>query len=85
MRRFGAAALELCWVASGRFEAYWEWGLSRWDFYAGMLIVEEAGGMMTDFAGEQNELFYNGGQVLATNKNLHETIVSSMKNVLHTA
>ncbi|MEM6280995.1 MAG: inositol monophosphatase family protein [Chloroflexota bacterium] len=85
MRRFGSAALELCWVASGRFEAYWEWGLSRWDFYAGMLIVQEAGGMMTDFVGQQSERFYNGRQVLATNKNLHETIVTSMQNVLHPA
>lgn len=81
MRRFGSAALEMCWVAAGRFEAYWEWGLHRWDFFAGMLIVEEAGGKVTDFGGKQSDTLLDGRQVLATNANLHTAIVEGMKYV----
>ncbi len=81
MRRFGSAALEMCWVAAGRFEAYWEWGLHRWDFFAGMLIVREAGGIVTDFSGEQGDVLLDGQQVLSTNANLHDAIIEGMKYV----
>jgi myo-inositol-1(or 4)-monophosphatase len=51
VRRAGSAAIDLCSVASGRFEGYWEFGLKSWDAAAGILIVREAGGIVTDFAG----------------------------------
>ena len=51
IRRFGSAALDLAWVAAGRYEAYWELGLAPWDQAAGILIVREAGGRVTDFNG----------------------------------
>jgi myo-inositol-1(or 4)-monophosphatase len=51
IRRFGSAALDLCWVAGGRFDAFYEWGLKPWDLAAGRLIVEEAGGVVELGAG----------------------------------
>ena len=54
IRRFGSAALDLAWVAAGRYEAYWELGLAPWDQAAGILIVREAGGRVTDFNGEDS-------------------------------
>lgn len=51
IRRFGAAALDLAWVAAGRYEGYWELGIAPWDQAAGILIVREAGGNVTDFSG----------------------------------
>ena len=54
VRRFGSAALDLAWVAAGRYEAYWELGLQPWDQAAGILIVREAGGRVTDFNGSDS-------------------------------
>lgn len=51
IRRFGAASLDLAWVAAGRFDGFWEQGLSEWDVAAGILLVREAGGFVTDFHG----------------------------------
>ena len=48
IRRFGAAALDLAWVAAGRYDGFWELGLQRWDMAAGLLLVREAGGFATD-------------------------------------
>ena len=81
-RRFGSAALELCWVAAGRFEAYWEWSISRWDFFAGALIVEEAGGEMSDFHGNKSAAYYDGKQVMATNVHLRDEVLKGMQHVL---
>jgi myo-inositol-1(or 4)-monophosphatase len=53
VRRFGSAALDLAWVAAGRYEGYWELGLHPWDIAAGVLIVREAGGSVTDPAGAE--------------------------------
>src|SRR5437667_4627980 len=66
LRRFGAAALDLAWVAAGRFDAYWERNLSAWDFAAGVVMVREAGGFVTDLAG--NERTMEGGDVIAGNE-----------------
>jgi myo-inositol-1(or 4)-monophosphatase len=52
IRRFGSAALDLCWVAGGRFDAYYEWGLNAWDLSAGRLLCQEAGGLVEITAGE---------------------------------
>jgi myo-inositol-1(or 4)-monophosphatase len=66
VRRFGAAALDLAYVAAGRFDAFWERGLSPWDMAAGMLLVREAGGFVTDLEGG-NRIFETGG-ILAGNE-----------------
>ncbi|MGH9685408.1 MAG: inositol monophosphatase family protein [Candidatus Acidiferrales bacterium] len=69
IRRDGSAALDLCSVACGRFDAFWEFGLHSWDTAAGILIVREAGGMVTDFAGRP----YHPGDpaMLASNGRIH--------------
>ena len=71
VRRVGAAALDLCWVAAGRFDVYWEHGLHPWDGQAGMLCVVEAGGTVTDYDGEVSEAMWRGQTVVATNGRLH--------------
>ncbi len=71
VRRVGAAALDLCWVAAGRCDVYWERGLQPWDGQAGMLCVLEAGGTVTDYAGEVSEAMWRGQAVVATNGLLH--------------
>jgi myo-inositol-1(or 4)-monophosphatase len=72
MRRGGSAALDLAYVACGRFEGFWEINLSPWDIAAGAHIVEEAGGRMSDMWGQNSYLF--GGDVLASNKLIHGEI-----------
>jgi len=72
IRRFGSAALDLAYVAAGRYEGFWERGLSYWDIAAGILIVREAGGFVTDFDGKRNRLA--SGDILAANDKLHEPL-----------
>jgi len=69
IRRLGSAALDLCFVACGRFDGYWEKGLKPWDVAAGALIAQEAGGWVTDFAGAPYNL--DSGEILATNNRIH--------------
>ena len=69
VRRFGAAALDLAWVAAGRFDAFWEFDLEPWDIAAGLLLVREAGGAVSDVAGRDRA--WNGAEVLASNSALH--------------
>ncbi len=68
IRRFGAAALDLAWVAAGRYDGFWELGLKPWDIAAGLLIVREAGGYATDPSGEPVTA---SGDVVAANTHLH--------------
>ena len=70
VRRRGSAALDLCYVADGRFDAFWEQGLAIWDVAAGILIVEEAGGKVTGLDGGQVPL--DGSMVVATNGVIHD-------------
>ena len=56
IRRPGAAALDLAYVAAGRFDGFWEMGLSPWDMAAGALLIQEAGGLVSDLSGEANYL-----------------------------
>lgn len=70
VRRDGSAALDLASVAAGRFDGFWEFNLQKWDTAAGVLLVEEAGGVVSDFAGERYEL--GGPMILATNGSIHE-------------
>ncbi|MEE4154318.1 MAG: inositol monophosphatase family protein [Erythrobacter sp.] len=72
IRRFGAAALDLAWVAAGRFDAFWESGLSPWDTAAGGLLVREAGGFLTDFRGRSQPL--HDSEILAANDALHSKL-----------
>lgn len=69
VRRLGSAALDLCYVAAGRFDGFWELHLHPWDMAAGTLVVEEAGGKVTDYAGRPIDLF--GGQIVVSNGYLH--------------
>lgn len=77
VRRIGAAAVDLCYVACGRVDAFFEYNLSPWDLAAGVLIVKEAGGKISDFSGEDNWLF--GREMVATNDNIYETILAIIK------
>jgi len=70
VRRDGSAALDLASVAAGRFDGFWEFGLKPWDTAAGVLLIEEAGGKVSDFAGQPYQL--GGPVVLATNGVIHE-------------
>ena len=72
IRRFGAAALDMAWVAAGRFDGYWELGLKPWDMAAGLLIVREAGGFVTDPAGAESILHEaTGNDIVAANPHMH--------------
>jgi myo-inositol-1(or 4)-monophosphatase len=72
VRRFGAASLDLAFVAAARFDGFWEFDLSPWDVAAGILLVREAGGTVTDIAGEPYRL--GGSSILATSFDLHESM-----------
>ncbi|NLI75080.1 MAG: inositol monophosphatase [Candidatus Riflebacteria bacterium] len=72
VRRLGSAAMDLCYVAMGRFDAFWETSLKPWDVAAGALLVEEAGGRVTDFAGSPMPI--DRGQILASNGHLHTAV-----------
>jgi len=73
VRRKGSAALDLCYVACGRLDGFWEWKLRPWDTAAGALMVREAGGAVTDFRGAAFDL--HGEQTLASNGRLHPAMV----------
>ena len=74
VRRLGSAALDLCYVAAGRFDGFWEWGLHPWDTAAGWLIVERAGGRVTGFSGARFDPWRP--QVLATNGLIHDAALA---------
>ncbi len=77
VRRTGSAALDLCSVACGRLEGYWEQQLNAWDISAGALIVQEAGGTVTDYHG--NALTHKSQSVLATNGLIHQQLLAVLK------
>ena len=70
IRRLGAASIDLCYVACGRFDVFFEYSLAPWDVAAGALIVEEAGGKISDFKGTKNWLF--GKEIIATNHMVYD-------------
>ncbi|MBK8210017.1 MAG: inositol monophosphatase [Rhodospirillales bacterium] len=74
VRRYGSAALDLAWVAAGRFDGFWENGLHPWDITAGIVLVREAGGFVSDLSGGRK--MFSGGGVLASNAALHEPLVA---------
>ena len=79
LRLMGSAAVELCYVAAGRFEARIEGFLGLWDFSAGALILQQAGGKVTDFSGDASCL--NGQEVLASNGKLHDELIKTMHSL----
>ena len=79
VRRAGSAALDLCNVASGRYDGFWEFNLNPWDTAAGVLIVEEAGGKVTRFDGAPFEL--NSRETVASNGLLHEALLEEFKQI----
>jgi myo-inositol-1(or 4)-monophosphatase len=72
IRRFGAASLDLAWVAAGRFDGFWEQGLKPWDMAAGILLVREAGGFVSDFRG--GERMDDRAEIIAANDALHSRL-----------
>ena len=77
IRRDGSAALDLCYVAAGRIDAYYENKLAPWDTAAGRLMVEEAGGRVTTFRGEPYSIY--GGEILATNGRIHDGVIDILE------
>ena len=78
MRRFGAAALDLAFVAAGRFDGFWERDLSPWDIAAGILLVREAGGFVTDLDGG-DEHVRPSGMIVAGNETIHRELQTLLK------
>ncbi len=76
IRRAGSAALDLCCVASGRLDGFWEWKLKPWDTVAGTVIVSEAGGQVSDFRGAAFEPY--GEQTLVSNGRLHQQMIETL-------
>ena len=77
LRRFGAAALDLAWVAAGRLDGYWERNLSPWDISAGLIMVREAGGIISGIDGHDNAL--TTGHVVCGNEFVHDELVKILK------
>ena len=77
LRRIGAAAVDLAYVACGRFDGFFEYGLSPWDVAGGAVLIEEAGGQLFDFKGGKDFLF--GGEMLACNGHLSEELMEVMR------
>jgi myo-inositol-1(or 4)-monophosphatase len=80
VRRAGSAALDLCYVACGRYDAFWEFNLNSWDTAAGVLLVHEAGGKVTNFRGEPFSI--DSRQVLATNGVLHAEMLKEFGEIM---
>jgi myo-inositol-1(or 4)-monophosphatase len=74
VRRLGSAALDLAYVSTGRFDGFWERQLHPWDMAAGALLVEEAGGRVTDYSNQPIDLF--GGQIVVSNGHLHDAMLT---------
>jgi myo-inositol-1(or 4)-monophosphatase len=77
IRRCGSAALDLCYVACGRFDGFWEMKLSPWDMAAGAIIVQEAGGRVSDF--DDNEYNPYGKEIVASNVQIHRQILDVLR------
>jgi myo-inositol-1(or 4)-monophosphatase len=79
IRRPGSAALDLCYLACGRYDGFWELNLKPWDIAAGALIIREAGGTITDFAGRKDFLYK--GNIIGSNSLIHPWMLESARNV----
>ena len=79
IRRSGAASIDLSWLAAGRFDMYWESGLSPWDIAPGILMVREAGGFASDFSGGSNSIW--NGEVVAGNETVQRALLKALKSI----
>ncbi len=77
LRRAGAASLDLAYVAAGRYDAFWEFGLSEWDMAAGALLIQEAGGLVGDFVGGHQ--FLEKGQIVAGNAKCFKAVLMAIQ------
>jgi myo-inositol-1(or 4)-monophosphatase len=77
LRRFGAAALDLAWIAAGRLDGYWERDLKAWDMAAGLILVREAGGFVTDTEGDED--MFKTGHIVAGNDPIHKEVLRVLK------
>ncbi len=75
IRRAGSAAMDLCYVACGRFDGFWEFDLNPWDVAAGALIVKEAGGKLSNFSGNELDIYSN--EIMATNQHIHQKLLNN--------
>jgi myo-inositol-1(or 4)-monophosphatase len=80
IRRLGSAAIDMCYVACGVFDGFWEVSLKPWDMCAGMLIVEEAGGKITNFNGEKIDIFSK--KILTSNGKIHQSVLDIIKETI---
>lgn len=80
IRRAGAASLDLAYVAAGRYDAFWEFGLSPWDMAAGILLIQEAGGLISDFIGGHD--FLDKGQIVAGNPKCFKALLQTIQPYL---
>ena len=81
IRRYGAAAVDLAYVACGRFDAFFEYGLNAWDVGAGAFIVKEAGGMVYDFKGGNSYIL--GGEIIASNQFMSKEILQIINEAFY--
>lgn len=79
IRRSGSIAVDMVWLASGRFDALWEAGLKPWDVAPGLLMVKEAGGLVSDYAGQPGSVW--NGQIVAGNEPLHGALLKQLRQV----
>ena len=77
VRRFGAASLDLAWVAAGRYDGFWEKGLNLWDIAAGYILVKEAGGFVSDFQSQDKAI--ETGNIVAANSSLHTPLLKLLR------
>lgn len=77
IRRAGSAALDLAYVAAGRLDGFWEFGLKQWDMAAGILLIQEAGGLVSDLEG--GDKYFDSGNILAANPRLHQTMLGLIR------
>src|SRR5690606_11099837 len=80
LRRFGAASLDLAYVAAGRYDAFWEFGLALWDIAAGVLLIREAGGFVSEINGGDDPL--NGASILAANDGLFDPVGRMLRDAI---
>lgn len=81
IRRMGSAALELAYVAAGRLDGYWESSLHTWDIMAGLCLVEQAGGRISDYSGGHERL-WNAREIAASNGHIHDAMLETLRAVV---
>jgi myo-inositol-1(or 4)-monophosphatase len=81
LRRLGSAATDLAYVACGRFDAFYEYGLQPWDVAAGAFLVQQAGGQVSDFTGTENYIF--GKEIIATNSSIFNEFQHSIAEIMN--